>query len=74
MAQCPDSFDNVIGGEGDVLNAGTAVEFQILLDLGAPAGLGWLVDRKFDPTVAALDHFGHQSGVLGADVLIVEMD
>ena len=57
-----------------MLDAGTAVKLQILLDLGAPARLSRLVDGKLNSPVAALNHFGHQSCVLGADVLIVEMD
>ena len=36
--------------------------------------MGGLVDRELDPAGAVLDHLGHEGGVFGADVLVVEAD
>ena len=69
-----DGVDDVVGGHGDVLHAGAAVELQVLLDLRPPPRLGRLVDRELDPARAVLHHLRHQGRVLGADVLVVEVD
>ena len=57
-----------------MLHARPAVELQVLLDLRPPPALGRLVDRELDPPRAVLHHLRHQGRVLGADVLVVEVD
>jgi hypothetical protein len=68
-----DGFDYVVRGKGDVLHAGTLVEIEILLDLGFPAAFGGLVDGEFDEAVAVGHDFGHEGGVFGGDVVVVEV-
>lgn len=64
----------VIGAEGEVLDAwGVAVPVEVFLDLAlAFAGCGF-VDGDFDEALAAAHDFGHESGVFGRDVLVVEV-
>ena len=60
------------GGDRDVLHAGAAVEIEVLVDLRLLLARGRLVDRELDPAVAVRHHLGHERGILGRDVLVVE--
>ena len=64
--------DDVGRVEGDVLHAGRAVEVEVLLDLALAATLGRLVDRQHDLVVVPDDR-RHERGVLGGDLLVVEV-
>ena len=65
--------DDVVGAQGDVLHAGTVVVLDVLLDLGLLAPLGGLVQGHDD--LRAVPHHGrHQGRVLGADLVVVEVD
>jgi hypothetical protein len=68
-----DGGEYVVGGEGHVLDAGAAVEVEVLLDLGLAPAFGWLVDGEFDVAVAVGHHLGHEGGVFGGDVAVVEV-
>jgi hypothetical protein len=68
-----DGAENVFGSEGHVLDAGPLVEVEVLLDLGFAAAFGGLVDGEFDVAVAVGHHLGHERGVLGGDVVVVEV-
>jgi putative peptidoglycan lipid II flippase len=68
----PDAGHDVVGGQRDVLDAGTAVELQVLVDLRlALAGRG-LVQRELDLPGPVRDHLAHQRGILGGDVVADE--
>ncbi len=64
---------DVAGAHGDVLHARSHVVVQVFLDLALALALGRLVDGELDPPAAVLHHLGHQGRVLGADVLVVEV-
>jgi len=69
----PDAGHDVVGGQRDVLHAGTAVELQVLVDLRlALAGRG-LVQRELDLPGPIRDHLAHQRGILGGDVVADEL-
>ena len=68
-----DGGEDVVGGEGHVLDAGALVEVEVLLDLGLAAAFGGLVDGEFDVAVAVGHDLGHERGVLGGDVVVVEV-
>ncbi len=68
-----DCVEDIVGGEGDVLDARTLVEVEVLFDLGLAATFGWLVDGELDVAVAVGHHLGHQSGVFGGYVFVVEV-
>ena len=70
----PHRLDDVAGRQRDVLHAGAAVELEVLLDLRSPLALRRLVDRELDPPRAVLHDLRHQRRVLGADVLVVEVN
>ena len=65
--------DDVVGGQGDVLDAGAAVELQVLVDLRLLLRHGGLVERELHLAGAVGDHLGHQRGVLGGDVVADEL-
>src|SRR4029453_13973992 len=72
--QCPHAGHDVTGLDGDVLDARTAVEVQVLVDLGALLARGRLVDGELDAPLAVPDDLGHQRRVLGGDGLVAEVD
>src|SRR5215207_6374855 len=49
VAQRPNGADNVVSSDGDVLDAGSAVEVEKLLDLARPQAWRRLVHREHDP-------------------------
>lgn len=52
---------------------GVAVPVEVFLDLAlASAGRGF-VDGDFDEALAGAHDFGHEGGVFGGDVLVVEV-
>jgi len=56
-----------------VLDAGTLVEVEVLLDLGLAAAFGGLVDGELDVAVAVGHDLRHEGGVFGGDVVVVEV-
>jgi hypothetical protein len=73
-AQLGDGAELVVGAQREVLHAGGhVVPLEVLLDLALLLALGRLVDRHLDEVVAAGHDLGHQRGVLGRDVLVVEV-
>ena len=54
-----DRFDDVVGSQGEVLHARSAVEVDVLFDLGLFAALGGFVDRELDAAVAIAHHLRH---------------
>jgi hypothetical protein len=68
-----DGIDDVIGGEGHVLDAGATVEVEVLFDLGLAAAFGGFIDGEFDEAVAVGHDLGHKGGVFGGDVFVVEV-
>ena len=68
-----DGGEDVVGGEGHVLDAGAAVEVEVLLDLGLAAAFGGLVDGELDVAVAVGHDLRHERGVFGGDVVVVEV-
>ena len=68
-----DCVEDVVGGEGDVLDARTLVEVEVLFDLRFAAAFGGFIDGELDVAVAVGHHLGHQGGVLGGDVFVVEV-
>ncbi len=63
----------VIGAEGEVLDAGgVVVPVEVFLDLRLLLARGGLVDGHLDEALAAGHDLGHQGGVVGGDVLVVE--
>ena len=73
LFHCRDGGEDVVGGEGHVLDAGSAVEVEVLLDLGFAAAFGGLVDGELDVAVAVGHDLRHEGGVLGGDVVVVEV-
>ena len=61
-----------VGAQGDVLHAGAVVVLDVLLDLALLETLGRFVDRHHD-LAAVPHHRRHQRRVLGADLLVVEV-
>ena len=57
-----------------MLDAGTAIEVEVLVDLRLLLSLRRLVDRELDPLVPVRHHLRHQRTVLRRDVLVVEGD
>ena len=57
-----------------MLDAGALVEVDVLLDLGLLAAFSGLVDRELDAPVSIAHHLGHQGGIVGGNVLVVEGD
>jgi len=55
------------------LVAGALIEVEVLLDLRFAAALGGLVDGEFDVAVAVGHDLGHEGGVLGGDVVVIEV-
>jgi len=64
--------DDVVGADRDVLDAGTTVKLEVLLDLGFLFALRRLVDRKLHAVLGIGHHFGAQRGIFGRDVFVVE--
>jgi hypothetical protein len=56
-----------------VLDAGAAVELEVLLDLALALSLGGLVDRELETPVAAHHHLAHERRVLGGDRFVGEV-
>ena len=56
-----------------MLHAGATVEVEVLFDLGFAAAFGGFVDGEFDEAVAVGHDFGHEGGVFGRDVVVVEV-
>ena len=56
-----------------MLHAGALVEVEVLLDLGLATALGGLVDGELDVAVAVGHDLGHEGGVFGGDVVVVEV-
>src|SRR6187551_2547186 len=73
LAQRRHGPHDVLGLQRDVLDAGPAVELEVLLDLALPLSLGRLVDRELDLPLAVRHHLRHERGVLGRDVLVREV-
>ena len=73
LLQRLDGADDVLALQRDVLHARPVVELQVLLDLALPLALGRLVDRELDLPLAVRHHLGHESRVLGRDVLVREV-
>ena len=59
VGEAGDGGNNVLGGEGDVLDSGAAVELEVLLDLGLAPTLRRLVDRELVPPLAVGDDLLH---------------
>src|SRR5262245_4726983 len=74
LAQLPNSADDVLGAQRDVLAAGGQVPVEVFLDLALLLARRWLVDRELDPTVAVGHDLAHERRVLGVDDLVVVMD
>ncbi len=74
LAEPGDRADDVVGCERDVLDAGTPVELEILVDLALLAPFGRLVDGELDPAIPVRHDLRHQGAVFGGDVLVVEAD
>ena len=68
-----DGGEEVAGVHGNVLHPWSAVELEVLVDLRALQTLGGFVDRKLDDPGPVPHHLRHESGVLGADGVIVEV-
>src|SRR5689334_7463785 len=68
-----DRAQDVVGGQGDVLGAGAAVELEVLVDLRLLAPGGRLVQRELDLAAAARDDLAHQRRVVGGDVVADEL-
>ena len=64
---------DVLGGQCDVLHAGSAVELEILVDLALLLAERRLVQRELHVAAAVGDHLAHQGGVLGGDVVADEL-
>ncbi|MGY4277986.1 hypothetical protein ACVILE_004166 [Streptomyces sp. M18.1] len=64
---------DVVGVQRDVLDAGAAVELQVLVDLGLLLGDGGLVDRELHLEGAVGHDLRHQRAVLGGDVVAHEL-
>ena len=64
--------DDVVGAQRDVLHARTVVVLDVLLDLALPQTVGGLVDRHDDLRAVPHDR-RHQRGVLGGDLVVVEV-
>ncbi len=71
-AQLVHGFEDVTGDHGNVLGAGSEVVIDILLDLALAQSLGRFIDRELDPSVAILHYLGHQGGIFGGDILVIE--
>src|SRR5688500_2829208 len=69
-----DGRDDVLRLERDVLDAGAAVELEVLVDLALPLPLGRLVDRELDLAAAVRHHLRHERRVLGLDLVVAEVD
>ena len=65
--------EDVVGGERDVLDAGAAVEVEVLFDLRFALAFGGFVDGELDVAVAVGHDLGHERGVFGGDVVVVEV-
>jgi len=55
-----------------VLDAGAAVEIDVLLDLRFAHAVGWLVDGHLDLFVEVDHDDGAEGGVLGVDLFVVD--
>ena len=73
LAQRRDRAHDVLRLHRDVLDAGAAVELEVLLDLALALALGRLVDRELDLPLAVRHDLGHERRVLGRDVLVREV-
>lgn len=71
-AQVRDGGDDVASAQGDVLDAGAAVEVDVLLDLGAALARGGLVDGHLDDVVGRRHDDGVERRVLGGDLGVVD--
>src|SRR5512133_782750 len=69
-----DSADDVLALQRNVLDAGSVVELEVLLDLALALALCRLVDRELDLAAAVRHHLRHQSRVLGLDLVVAEVD
>ena len=56
-----------------MLNAGTAVELQVLIDLRLALGDRRFVERKLHPVVAVGHNLRHQRRVVGGNVIADEL-
>src|SRR5215212_743642 len=74
LLQRLDGADDVLALHRDVLHARPVVELEVLLDLALPLALRGLVDRELDLPAPVRHHLGHQSGVLGLDLVVAEMN
>ena len=72
-AHVADGLHDVVGVQRDVLDAGTAVELQVLVDLGLLLGDRGLVERELHLQGAVRDDLRHQRAVLGRDVVAHEL-
>ena len=73
LAERSDGLHDVLRLQRDVLDAGAAVELEVLLDLALALALGRLVDRELDLPLAVRHHLRHERGVLRRDVLVGEV-
>jgi hypothetical protein len=73
LLHCRDGGENVVSGQCHVLDAGALVEVEVLLDLRLAAAFGGLVDGELDVAVAVGHDLRHEGGVLGGDVVVVEV-
>lgn len=64
--------NNVVGVEGDVLDAGAAVVLDIFGDLGLPLARGRLVDRYFNRLLVICHHNRTQCRIIGMYLGIVD--
>ena len=73
-AQLIDRADRVGRQQRQVLDArGLGVPIQIFLDLALPSPFGGFVDGDLDQVAPRIHDLGHQRGVLGGNVLVIEM-
>jgi len=67
-----DRLDNVVGAESNVLNTGTSVVLNVLLDLGLLLAHGWFVDWHLDDFVEVSHDNGTKGRVFGVDLLVID--
>lgn len=67
-----DGRHDILGQEGDVLDAGARVKDDVLLDLGAFLAGGGLVDGHLDDVVGRRHDDGGEGRVVGADLAVVD--
>src|SRR5436305_11419897 len=74
LLQRLDRADDVLALHGDVLDAGAAVEVEVLLDLALALALRRLVDRELELPRPVRHHLRHQRRILGLDLVVPEVD